>query len=166
MQDHVCRHQSDTSGVRTGLSFSQDRTHETLSKGNGAARSTSPKTKSRRIIVRVTEELYQTLLVRSRDSDCDLSHVVRSALDGSLKPESAPETPRKPLLRPEEIDPLVDDYRAVVDDDIRKIRKRRFDHLLAVSYVCKEKFPSTPWIQDGYQSLLELQHLFGYPKNV
>jgi hypothetical protein len=166
MQDHVSRHQSDTSGIHTGLSFSLDKTHETLSKGNGAARSANPKTKSHRIIVRITDELYQALMARSRDLGCDLSHVVRGALSGSLKPETAPNAPRKPLLRPAEIDPLVDDYRAVVDEDIRKIRKRRFDHLLAVSYVCKEKFPRTPGIQDGYRSLLELQHFFGYPENV
>ena len=122
--------------------------------------------KSRRIIARVTDEHYQALMARSRDLGCDLSHVIRSALGDSLEPEAAPNAPRKPLLRPAEIDPLLDHYRAVVDEDIRKIRKRLFDQLLAVCHVCKERFPRTSGIQDGYRSLLELQHFFGYPENV
>jgi hypothetical protein len=122
--------------------------------------------KSHRIIARVPDELFQALMARRRDLGCDLSHVVRSALDGSLKPEIAPNAPRKPISRPAEIDPLVDHYRAVVDEDIRKIRKRLFAQLLAVSYVCKERYPRTSGVQDGYQSLLELQRFFGYPENV
>jgi hypothetical protein len=166
MQDHVSNHQSDLYGIPTKLNVSPGSTPKAPTKCEGATSIGSHKTKSRRIIVRVSEELYQSLVVRSHDLGCDLSHVVRSALVGSLKPEAAPDAPRKPLLRPAEIDPLVDDYRAVVDEDIRKMRKRLFDQLLAVSYVCKERYPRTPGVVDGYQSLLGLQHLFGYGENV
>jgi hypothetical protein len=166
MQDHASRHQSDPAGIPTKPNVPLGGTLKAPAKCQGAARSGNPKTKSRRIIVRVTDERYQALMARSRELDCDLSHVVRSALDGSLKPETAPSAARKPLLRPAEIDPLVDHYRAVVDEDIRKMRKRLFDQLLAVSYVCKERYPRTSGVVDGYQSLLSLQSLFGYPENV
>jgi len=105
-------------------------------------------------------------MARSRELSCDLSHVVRSALDGSLKSEIAPNTQPKRLSRPEEIDLLTDQYRAIVDKDIRRELKRIYGHLLAISCVCKEKYPKTPGIVDGYQSLLSLQHLFGYGEDV
>ena len=122
--------------------------------------------KPRRIIVRVSEELYEALKARSRDMGCDLSHVLRTVLDGSMKPEAVPNAPQKPILRTGEIDPLVEHYRAVVDEDIRIVRKRLFGHLLAVSFVCKERYPRTFGVVDGYQALLKLQHLFGYGENV
>jgi hypothetical protein len=122
--------------------------------------------KSRRITVRVSEELHQALTARSRDLGCDLSYVLRSALEGSMKPETVPNAPQKPILRTAEIDPLVENYRAVVDEDIRNVRKRLFGELLAVSFVARQNFPRTPGVVDGYQSLLKLQHLFGYGGNV
>ncbi len=122
--------------------------------------------KPRRITVRVSEELYQALTARSRDLGCDLSHVLRIVLDGSMKPETVHYAPQKPILRTAEIDPLVEHYRAVVDEDIRQVRKRLFGHLLAVSFVCKERYARTSGVVDGYQALLKLQHLFGYSENV
>jgi hypothetical protein len=166
MQDHVNRLQSDPAGIPTGLNFPNGRPPKAPAKCDGTARSGSRKTRSRRIIVRVSEESYQALMARSRDLDCDLSHIIRSALDGSLKPEPAANAPRKPLLRPAEIDPKVDQWRSVVDRDIRKERRRLYGDLLALSYVCKERYPRTPGVVDGYQALLKLQHLFGYEENV
>jgi hypothetical protein len=166
MQDHVSHHLSDLYGIPTKPNVPLGSAPKASAKCEGATHSGSPKAKSHRVIVRISDALYQALMARSRDLGCDLSHVVRSALDGSLKPETAPNAPRKPLLRPAEIDPLVDDYRAVIDEDIRQVRKRLFGHLLAASYITKMNFPRTPGVVDGYQSLLKLQHLFGYGENV
>jgi len=60
----------------------------------------------------------------------------------------------------------VDHYRAVVDKDISKERKRLFGHLAAVSCIAKVNFTRTPGVLEGYQALLELQHLFGYGEHV
>ena len=122
--------------------------------------------KSRRITVRVPEETYQALTARKLDLGSGLSHVLRDVLNGSLKPETVPNAPQKPILRPAEIDPLVDHYRMVVDEDPRKIRNCLFGQLLAVSYVCKERYPRTPGIIDGYQDLLRMQKQFGYGDDV
>jgi hypothetical protein len=165
MQDHASR-QSDTSGIPTKLNVPLGVTPKTPAKCQGAARNGGPKAKSHRVIARVSEELYQALMARSRDLGCDLSHVVRSALVGNLTPETGSNTPRKPLMRPEEIDPLLDYYRAIVHTDIRQERKRLFGHLLAASYIAKVNFPRTPGMIDGYQALLELLSFFGYPENV
>jgi hypothetical protein len=161
MQDHVS-HQSDASGIPTKPNIRLGEILEAPTKSERVGRNGNHKTKDHRISVRISDESYQTLMARSRDLDCDLSHVVRGALDGSLKPETAPNAPCKLRLRPAEIDPLVDHYRAVVAEDIRKVRKRLFDHLLAASYITKVNFPGTPGVIDGYQALLELQDLFGY----
>lgn len=122
--------------------------------------------KSHRIIARVPDELYQALTARSLDLGCNLSHVIRNLLNASLRAEMAPNELRKPLMWPAEIEPLVHHYRAIVDKDPRHERRRLFGHVLAVSLVCKEKFPRTPGSVDGYQSLLQLQHLFGYGEDV
>ena len=166
MQDPVSHHQSDASGIQARPDFPIGRNPKVPAKCEGAAHSGSDKTKSRRIIIRVTDDVYGALMARSRDWGCDLSQVVRTALDGSLEPETVPNVPQKPILRTAEIDLLVDDYRAVVSEDIRHVRKRLFGHLLAASYVTKMNFPRTPGVVDGYQALLELQHLFGYEGNV
>ncbi len=165
MQDRVSHYQLDPSEIPTAPGIPLGGTPNAPAKCGNATRKGSPKTKSRRIIFRVTDELYEALMARSRDIGCDLSHVVRSALDGSLKPETATNESQKPFLRTAEIDMLVDDYRAEVSEDIRHVRKRLFGHLLAASYVAKMNFPRTPGVVDGYQCLLRLQHLFGYGEN-
>jgi hypothetical protein len=165
MQDYVS-HQSDISGIPTKPNVLLGETRKASSARDGAVRSESAKTKSHRITFRVADDVYQGLMARSNDQGCDLSHVIRDALNGSLKPETAPNAPQKPILRTAEIDPLVDYYRAVVKEDIRHVRKRLFGHLLAASYVTKTNFPRTPGTIDGYQSLLKLQRLFGYDEYV
>jgi hypothetical protein len=106
MQDPVSHRQSNISGIPTNLNVPLGRPHKAPAKAERAARDGSSKSKSRRIIVRVPDELYQALMVRSCDLGRNLSHVVRSALVGCLMPETVPNAPRKPLLRPEDIDPL------------------------------------------------------------
>jgi hypothetical protein len=165
MQDSVSRYQPDPYGLPIGPSIPFVQTPSAPAKCENATRKRRPKTKSHRIIFRLTDELYEALMARSRDIGCDLSHVVRSALDARLKSETATDEPQKPILRTAEIDMLVDDYRAEVSEDIRQVRKRLFGHLLAASYVAKMNFPRTPGVVDGYQSLLRLQHLFGYGEN-
>jgi hypothetical protein len=164
MQGHVS-HQLDTSEIPTKPNVLLGETRKAPGAHDGAVRSGSPNTKSHRITFRVADDVYQGLMARSHDQGCDLSHMIRDELSGSLKPETAPNAPQKPILRTAEIDQLVDDYRAVVED-IRHVRKRLFGHLLAASYVTKTNFPRTPGTVDGYQSLLKLQHLFGYGEDV
>jgi len=166
MQDPVSRHQSDNTGIPTKPTIPPETTPNGLGKCKGAGRSGSPKIKSRRIIVRVTDERYQALMALSTNLGCDLSHVVRSALDGSLEPETATNAPQKLILRTAEIDGLIDHYCSIVSEDIRRVRKRLFGQLLAASYGTKTNFPRTPGTVDGYQALLKLQHLFGYGENV
>jgi hypothetical protein len=166
MQDPVSSHQLDASGIPTKPNILLGETRRAPAKCEGTARSGRPKAKSHRITFRVADDVYQGLMARSRDQGCDLSHVLRDALNGSLTPEIAPNQSRKPMMWPAEIEPLVHDYRAMVDKDPRHERRRIFGHVLAISVVCKEKFPRTPGVVDGYHSLLELQHLFGYGENV
>jgi hypothetical protein len=166
MQDHVSSHQSDASGIPTKPNISLGESRKAPAARDGAARIGNPKTKAHRISVRIPDEVYEGLMASSRDQGCDLSHVIRGALKGSLKPEIAPNDPRKPMMWPEEIEPLVHYYRAIVDKDIRHERRRLFGHLLAVSVACKERFPRTVGILEGHQSLLRLQRLFGYGENV
>jgi hypothetical protein len=165
MQDHHS-HQSDNSAIPTKLKVPTGEALKAPGAREGAVRRGSPRTKSHRITFRVADDVYQGLLARSHDQGCDLSHVIRDALNGSIKPETTPNGPQKPILRTAEIDQLVDDYRAVVKEDIRHVRKRLFGHLLAASYVTKTNFPRTAGTTDAYQSLLKLQHLFGYGENV
>jgi hypothetical protein len=165
MQDCVSHRQSDPSEIPAKHDVSPRNTANGPVKCHGGALSGNPKAKSRRIIFRVPVKLYEALMARSRDVGCDLSHVVRSGLDGSLKSETATNAPQKPILRTAEIDQLVDHYRSVVSEDIRHVRRRLFGHLLAASYVTKMNFPRTPGSVDGYQALLKLQHLFGYGEN-
>jgi hypothetical protein len=166
MQDHVSSHQSDASGIPTKPNIPLGEAREAPAPRDGAARNGSHKTKHRRITIRVQDEVYEALMASSRDRGCDLSHVVRNALNGSLKPEIAPNEPRRPMKWPEEIEPQVHHYLAIVDKDIRRERRRLFGHLLAVSVACKERYPRTVGILEGHQSLLRLQHLFGYGENV
>jgi hypothetical protein len=166
VQEHQCNRQTALSGNPMGPTAPSSTPHESPTSSDGTARDRSRKTKSRRIIFRVTEELYEALMTRCRDQGCGLSDLLRNALNGSLSAETGPTTPSKPLLRPDELDSLVDHYRAIVDKDIRHERKRLFGHLLAASYVAKTNFPRTPGMVDGYQGLLALKHLFGYDENV
>jgi hypothetical protein len=161
MQDHVS-HQSDSSKIPPQPNVPL----KVPAKCADPSRNGNPKAKSHRITVRVPDDIYEALMASSLGQGCGLSHVLRSALNGSLKPEMSPNEVRKLVMWPEEIEPHVHHYRAVVDEDIRKARKRLFGHLLAVSVACKEKFPRTEGILEGHQSLLTLQHLFGYGENV
>ena len=122
--------------------------------------------KPHRIIARVADDLYQSVMARSQELGCNVSDVIRDALSASLKPEIAACEPTKPRMWPAEIEPIVNHSRAIVDKDIRQDRRRLFGHLLAISVVCKERYPRTAGILEGHQSLLRLQHLFGYGGNV
>jgi hypothetical protein len=166
MQESSIRHQEELSGIPTKPNIPLGGTRNAPAKRERTARNGNPKAKSHRINVRISDQLHQALTALSRDLGCDLSHVIRNLLEVSLCAEVAPNVPRKPVMWPEEIEPLVHHYRAVVDEDIRKVRKRLFGHLLAVSVVCKEKFARTPGMLEGHQSLLGLQHLFGFGENV
>jgi hypothetical protein len=165
MQDHVS-HQSDTSGIPPKPINPLRETCKASAARDGAVRGRSRKPKSHRFTVRVADDVYQGLMALSRDQGCGLSHALRDALNSSLRREIAPNELRKPVMWPAEIEPLVHHYRAIVDKDIRHERRRLFGHLLAVSVACKEKYPRTAGILEGHESLLRLQHLFGYGENV
>jgi hypothetical protein len=119
---------------------------------------------SPKVTIRLRNGQRERLEAFCRDSGSEVSHVIRLALDAILPAESAAEANGKPLKRlspPDQIISLTAKYRAWGRGDLREERNRLFGELLAASFACKQLYPRTPNIVEGYEGLLQLCQLFG-----
>lgn len=115
-----------------------------------------------RISVRLSAERIERVQRVCKESGQDVSHIVRQALDAFLPPESGSSSacPRR-LSPPEKIIPAVAKYRAWGRGDPRVELRHLFAELLAASFACKQLYPRTKGIAEGYQGLLGLCEFFG-----
>jgi hypothetical protein len=118
---------------------------------------------SDRVSVRIGADRLGRLENRCREADCDISHVVRQALDLLLAsgPTLASVSAPRRLNPPEEMRHLVPKYLGWANGDLRLERKKLFLELVAASFVCKKHYPRTSGILDGYEGLLQLCSFFG-----
>ncbi len=121
-------------------------------------------TGSRRISVRLDTDSLEHLQKHCLAADCDVSSVVRRALEaflsgqlGSLTSEAAPKRQSPPDIIVE----CTPKYLNWGRGDLREERKRLFCELLAASFVCKKHYPRTNGMLEGYQALLQLCEFFG-----
>jgi len=119
---------------------------------------------SPRISVRLTETQIQRLEDLCLESGCEVSHLVRHAIDEFLKAkfgEPATGNDAKRLSPPEQIIPLTAQYRAWGRGDLRTELKTKFADLLALSFTCRDLYPRTTNVVEGYEALLKLHRHFG-----
>ncbi len=119
---------------------------------------------SARISVRLSDGQLERLQRLCQQTGCDVSHLVRQALDTLLANGSASglgEAPKRRLSPPERVFDLVPRYLGWVRGDLREERNRLFRELLAASFVTKKHYPRTAGVVEGYQALLQLCEFFG-----
>lgn len=119
---------------------------------------------SRRISVRLPDAPMERLREYCCEANSDVSRAVRQALDAFLAVESGsgshPAVPKR-RTPPEQVFDLVPKYRSWGKGDLREERKRLFAELLAASFACKQLYPRTKRIIEGYDNLLQLCEDFG-----
>ncbi len=119
---------------------------------------------SQRISVRLPENQMEPLHRYCQEKNCDVSHVVRLALDAILGTDVSPAThhncPQR-LTPPEEIMQPVRKYFAWGDGDPRDELRRLYIEVLAASYACRKLFPRIANVVNGYEGLLQLCRYFG-----
>ena len=106
---------------------------------------------ARRITVRLKNEGYEKLRLRSQETNLDFSFIVRDALGRYLDGESTASH-----VMPAESFKLTGPYRR--GDDLRVELRRRFLDLLALSHVTAEYWSKTKGIREVYVGLLALSH--------
>jgi hypothetical protein len=122
--------------------------------------------KRKRISVRVSGELWDRIQESQRERETGYGEIVRQVLQAYFA-DTAPngDGPAKGTLRPlhppEEIMPLLPKYLGWGSGDIRRERERLYRELLAASFACKQFFPRTPAMVEGYSELRRLAALFG-----
>jgi hypothetical protein len=112
----------------------------------------------RRITIRLGDEDYERLHMRSQDADLDFSFLVREAITKYLDSASADPSARTPatgLFMPPEAFALEGPYRAWCGD-LRVELRKRFLELLALSHVTAEHWSKTSGIREVYAGLLAL----------
>ncbi len=119
---------------------------------------------SQRISVRLQNDSLERLQKHCLAANCDVSYVVRRALEAFLgaQPDASNGggVPKR-SSPPEDIVELIPQYLAWAQGDLRERRKRLFCDLLAASFVCKNHYPTTKGMFKGYQGLLQLCEYFG-----
>ena len=116
-----------------------------------------------RISVRLSDGQTDRLQELCRQTGCDISDVVRRALDAFWAPKLGSEPnngPSKRTTPPEAVFDLVPSY--LNSTALRELRKTQFAHLLAISFVAKKHWPRTPGVLEGYERLLQLCGFFGF----
>lgn len=119
---------------------------------------------SQRITVRLPESHIGPLQQYCAERNCDVSHVVRQALDAFLATDAGSadhQISPKRITPPEEIMKPVRKYFAWGDGDLRMELRRQYIEVLAVSYACRRLFPRTANVVNGYEGLLQLCRYFG-----
>jgi hypothetical protein len=98
------------------------------------------------------------------ERNCDVSHVVRQALDTFLATDVGlayrQDSPKR-LTPPEAIMQPVGKYLAWGDGDPREELRRLYIEILAASFACRKLFPRTASVVNGYEGLLQLCRYFG-----
>lgn len=119
---------------------------------------------SPRISVRLEADSLERLQKYCTEAGCDVSYAVRRALEAflgsQLNSSTNGGTPKRQSL-PEDIVPLTSQYLAWARGDLRDERKRLSRELLAISFACKNLFPQTRGMLEGFQGLLQLCEFFG-----
>jgi ribbon-helix-helix CopG family protein len=116
-------------------------------------------TEARRISVRLGAGQTGRLEELCRQTGCDISDVVRQALEAFLtcKSSTGPNNAPYPRLSPPAaIIPLTTSYRAYGNGDARKELKELFMQLLAAGFALKELYPRTKGPREIYEALLPL----------
>jgi hypothetical protein len=119
---------------------------------------------SQRITVRLPEGHMGPLQQYCAERNCDVSHVVRLALDAFLATDMAPaddQVSPKRITPPDEIMKPVRKYFAWGSGDLRAELCRLYIEVLAASYACRRLFPRTASVVNGYEGLLQLCRYFG-----
>lgn len=119
---------------------------------------------SQRISVRVSEDQFRRIHTFCQASGCNLSHVLREALERLLAGSSGStlaEGAQTRLTPPDAVFDAVPRYLGGVNGDIRQVRSALFCELLAASFVAKQHWPRSPGMIEGYQALLQLCEFFG-----
>jgi hypothetical protein len=107
---------------------------------------------SQRITIRLPESHMGPLQQYCAERNCDVSHVVRQALDAFLTTHISPTThhnPPKRLMPPEEIMQPVGKYFAWGDGDPREELRCLYTEVLAASYACRKLFPRSANVVSG-----------------
>ena len=117
----------------------------------------------RRVTFRVPNATYELLQKRCGGMGCDVSFVVRQALEAFLNGDMGNGKGRGSPgghLMPAEAFAQTGPYRAW-SGDLRVEVKRQFTQLLAASHTCAQHWPKTPGVRESHAGLLELCPLFG-----
>ena len=118
----------------------------------------------KQLSVRLRQEYWDRLQQYCQEAGYTPSTLVRRALDAYLNGPGTPTgdgVPPRRLAPPDDIGPLMAKYRAWANGDLRKHRNKLFAELLAVSFVCKQHYPRTPGMLEGYEGLRQLCGHFG-----
>ena len=113
----------------------------------------------RRITIRLEEQCFEKLQMRSQETNLDFSFLVREAmgryLDGGTTAQEA--RPTDTGFMPPEAFALTGPYRAWSGDLRQELRKRLLD-MLALAYSAADQYPRTKGVREVYQTVLEAYH--------
>ena len=118
---------------------------------------------TKRITVRLTDDMYEKLHLQSEASNLDVSCLLREAVDKYLAETAAttqgPQSQAGSLVMPPEAFALEGPYRAW-SGDLRVELRKRFLQLLALAHVTSLNWPKTTGVREVYTGLLALgKHL-------
>jgi hypothetical protein len=113
--------------------------------------------------VRLDEQRMERLERHCKDTGCTPSDIIRLALDAYLHPgpDSTDGNTRPRLAPPEAAFRFVPRFTGWGSGDVREYRNRLYLELLGCSFACKQLFPRTTNMVDGYIELRQLAGLFG-----
>lgn len=124
---------------------------------------------SRRISVGISADSRNRVDEHAAHGGVSTSIVVRQAIDAYVQDPSTGQnaSAKRPLLSlPEELASQVQIYMGWTDCDLRIKRQKDYLELLALAYACKNLYPRTPGMLEGYTELLQLGQFFGIKKSV
>ncbi|MBN2319871.1 MAG: hypothetical protein JXR49_12370 [Acidobacteria bacterium] len=120
---------------------------------------------SRRITVRLNENLHDHIKRHCDDTGCDVTAVVRKALGSFFsKDEESRQNEGDEIITvpPEEIYDRVGNYLAWGRGDLRAEFKRQFVEILATAFATQRHFPKTPGVKEAYAGLLQISSHFKF----
>ena len=122
---------------------------------------------SPQIAFRLPTELRERVKAAAKEAGTDTSAVVLQALKEHLgSPNGDNGAGKRPLAPPEQIAPLIQEYRSLVDRDRRDERNRLYKELLAASFVVHQYYEHAPGVHEAYFELRWLAKLFGIKEGV
>lgn len=124
---------------------------------------------SRRITIRLDNEIHERIQQRSQETSLDFSFLVREALRKYLADSGTTAQEPKPdytnLVMPDQAFALTGPYRAF-SGDLRLEMRKRFLDFLALAHSTAKIWPRSPGIREVYAGLLALGHHLGIGNDV